>query len=82
MRCASSSILVAGQLLLFVCIIDVFFCPSVVVCSEYVVSEDGGSVSVCVVASHPFPLATDVGISSSSQQRKRLCILRPNSCTL
>ena len=33
---------------------------------EYVVSEDGGSVSVCVVASHPFPLATDVGISLSS----------------
>ena len=33
---------------------------------KYVVSEDGGSVSVCVVASHPFPLATDVGISLSS----------------
>ena len=34
---------------------------------EYVVSEDGGSVSVCVVASHPFPLAIlDVGISLSS----------------
>ena len=33
---------------------------------EYVVSEDGGSVSVCVVASHPFLIATDVGISLSS----------------
>ena len=61
---------VVGLLLLFVCIIDVFICPPVVGVNfkqiEYVVSEDGGSVSVCVVASHPFPLATDVGISLSS----------------
>ena len=68
MCCASSS--VVGLLLLFVYLIHVFFYPPVVGVNfkqiQYVVSEDGGSVSVCVVASHPFPLATDVGISLSS----------------
>ena len=57
MCCASSN--VVGLLLLFACITDVFLCPPVVGVNfkqiEYVVSEDGGSVSVCVVASHPFP---------------------------
>ena len=33
---------------------------------RFEVPEDGGSVSVCVVASHPFPIATDVGIRLSS----------------
>ena len=70
MCCTSSSVVVVEQLLLFACLIDVLFCPPAVGVNfkqiEYVVSEDGGSVSVCVVASHPFPLATDVGISLSS----------------
>ena len=70
MCCPWSSVVVVDQLLLFACHIDVLFCPSAVGVNfkqiEYVVSEDGGSVSVCVVASHPFPIATDVGISLSS----------------
>ena len=70
MCCPWSSVVVVDQLLLFACHIDVLFCPSAVGVNfkqiEYVVSEDGGSVSVCVVASHPFPIATDVGIRVSS----------------
>ena len=69
MCCTSSSVVVVDQLLLFT-LIEWLFLPSAVGVNfkqiEYVVSEDGGSVSVCVVASHPFPLATDVGISLSS----------------
>ena len=40
---------------------------------KYVVSEDGGSVSVCVVASHPFPIETEVGISLSTINASNGC---------